>query len=96
MSEGFRRHAAPEAIKAEIERTRKAKQALERTLMELEGFYVIRVAEKASGQWPALLNSACANGNHDRCPGEAYIGHGGMPDAPTPDYALCECECHGA
>jgi len=37
------------------------------------------------------VNSACANGTHDRCPATAYIGR---TDEDQPLNVPCDCECH--
>ncbi len=50
---GFEVHAAPEAIKAHIDKARKRSLEIQNEIGWLEGLYLRRVAEKAAGRWPA-------------------------------------------
>lgn len=48
----FEQHAAPEAIKAHMEKARKRQQEISNELGWLEGLYLRRVAEREAGLWP--------------------------------------------
>lgn len=50
---GFVQHAAPSAIKAELERLRVKQIAIQHEIGDLERLFVVRAQQIAAGEWPA-------------------------------------------
>ena len=72
MGDRFARHASAESIAVHLQQARADRDRYARWVNRLEQLHAVRLAEKASGEWP---HEACRNGE---CP-----EHGRTPAAPA-------------